>query len=228
MAVSANALTAPVSAFPLLRETELRRYLTEGQLQELESYCRASIRKAGVTLLRQGGPAETFYIVVEGSVELRARPPGRRVYRTIEVVRPTCSFGDEAVFDVGTYLASARTLERTELLALPRPGFDRLARLHPAIANGVLRCAGACLIQTVRRSAILTQSPAEVSVRMLLRELAQASQRADRRLASLRITHAQLAGVLHLSRETVSRILGQMEAEGTVELGRGVLRLRDA
>jgi CRP-like cAMP-binding protein len=42
----------------------------------------------------------------------------------------------------------------------------------------------------------------------------------------IHITHAQLAGVLHLSRETVSRMLGQMAEEGAVELGRGNIRVR--
>jgi CRP-like cAMP-binding protein len=226
MAVTASLPTELTATFPLLRETELRRHLTDIQLRELERYCRASACKRGATIFRQGDPADGFYLVVEGSVELRARPPGRRVYRTVEVVRPTCSFGDEALFGPGRYLAGARTLESTKLLMLSRPAFDRLTGTHPAIASGVLRCAGACLIQTVRRSAILTQSPADVALRMLLTELSLARSRSDGRPAALRITHAQLAGVLHLSRETVSRMLGQLEERGQVELGRGVIRIR--
>jgi CRP-like cAMP-binding protein len=225
MSVSASVLTQPTATFPLLRETELRRFLTDLQLRELERYCRASARRRGVTVFRQGEPADSFYLVAEGSVELRARPPGRRVYRTVEVVRPTCSFGDEALFGPARYLAGARTLEATKLLMLSRPAFDRLAGAHPAIASGVLRSAGACLIQTVRRSAILTQSPADVAMRMLLVELSSSRSRPDGRLHSLRITHAQLAGVLHLSRETVSRMLGQLEEQGQVELGRGIIRV---
>jgi CRP-like cAMP-binding protein len=90
----------------------------------------------------------------------------------------------------------------------------------------VLRCAGSCLIQTLRRSAILTQAPADVGLRLLLGEMATARDRTDGRRVSVRITHAQLAGVLHISRETVSRMLRQLEEEGTVELGRGVIRVR--
>lgn len=225
MSVQATVLPEPSAMFPLLRETGLRRYLTDIQLKELERYCRASARKRGATVFRQGEPAGGFYLVVEGSVELRARPPGRRVYRTVEVVRPACSFGDEALFGPGRYLAGARTLEATKLLMLSRAAFDRLSGAHPAIASGVLRCAGACLIQTVRRSAILTQSPADVALRTLLVELASARPGTDGRPASLQITHAQLAGVLHLSRETVSRTLNQLEEQGQVELGRGVIRI---
>jgi CRP-like cAMP-binding protein len=225
MAVTASVPTELTATFPLLRETELRKYLTDIQLKELERYCRASARKRGATVFRQGEPADAFYLVLEGSVELRARPPGRRVYRTVEVVRPTCSFGDEALLGPGRYLAGARTLEATRLMMLSRPAFDRLAGTHPAIASGVLRCAGACLIQTVRRSAILTQSPADVALRMLLAELSPARSGSDSRPVSLRITHAQLAGVLHLSRETVSRTLGQLEEQGQVELGRGIIRV---
>jgi CRP-like cAMP-binding protein len=225
MSLSARVLTEPAATFSLLRETELRRFLTDIQLKELERYCRASARKRGATVFRQGEPADSFYLLAEGSVELRARPPGRRVYRTVEVVRPACSFGDEALFGPGHYLAGARTLEATNLLMLSRPAFDRLAGAHPAIASGVLRCAGACLLQTIRRSAILTQSPADVALRTLLVELSSPRSNSDRRPPPLHLTHAQLAGVLHLSRETVSRMLGQLEKEGQVELGRGVIRV---
>ena len=107
---------------------------------------------------------------------------------------------------------------------LSRIEFDRLIDARPAIASGILRCSGSCLSQTVRRAAILTQAPADVALRMLLEELASpARQNGDP--VSVRITHAQLAGVLHVSRETVSRMLGQLVGEGFVELGRGVIKV---
>jgi CRP-like cAMP-binding protein len=210
--------------FPLLRQTALRKFLDESQLRELEQLCRAATRKPGVTLFRQGDPADTFFMVAEGCVELRARPPGRRVYRTIELVIPGCTFGDESLFGPTEYLASARVTEQARVLSLRRSEFDRLIDARPTIASGVLRCSGSCLIQTVRRSAILTQAPADVALRVLLEELASPS-RQNGDFVSVRITHAQLAGVLHVSRETVSRMLGQLVGEGMVELGRGVIRV---
>lgn len=208
----------------LRRKMELRKFLDEPQLQQLERYCRTTTRKAGVTLFRQGDRADTFYLLMEGCIELRARPPGRRVYRTIELVTPTCTFGDESLFGVTEYLAGARVLEQCKLLMLSRREFDRMVEDHPDIAAGVLRCSGFCLTETIRRAAILTQAPAEVALRMLLDELASpARQNGDP--VAVRITHAQLAGVLHVSRETVSRMLGQLVSKGVVELGRGVIRV---
>jgi len=216
--------TNQTGAFPLLRQTLLRRFLNEAQLRELEQFCRATTRKAGVTLFRQGDPADTFFLVAEGCVELRARPPGRRVYRTVELIVPGCTFGDETLFGENEYLAGARVIEQARLLMLSRMEFDRLIDARPAIASGILRCSGSCLSQTVRRAAILTQAPADVALRMLLEELASpARQNGDP--VSVRITHAQLAGVLHVSRETVSRMLGQLVGEGLVELGRGIIRV---
>jgi len=221
-----NQTNGTGDTLPLLRQTGLRNFLAEAQLKELERFCRTSARKAGTTVYRQDEPADALYLVVEGSVELRARPPGRRVYRTVEVVGPECTFGDEAMFGEERYLASARVLEPARVLSLPRPAFDRLAGSHPEIATGILRCSGSCLLQTIRRSAILTQSPADVGLKVLLAELANDHNLQNGRSGPIRITHAQLAGVLHLSRETVSRMLSQMANEGAVELGRGVIRVR--
>lgn len=210
--------------FPLLRQTELRRLLTEQQLQELERFCRASTKRPGSTLFRQGDPADTFYLLVEGTVELRARPPGRRVYRTVELIGPSCTFGDESLFGEASYLSSSRVLESGRVLALSRPAFERLAMVQPEVALGVMRCAGNCLMKTIRRSAILTQAPADVGLRMLLEELAGGSNGGP---GPVRITHAQLAGVLHTSRETVSRMLGQLASRGAVQVGRGIIRVNE-
>jgi CRP-like cAMP-binding protein len=141
------------------------------------------------------------------------------------LIRPGCTFGDEAVVDNPTYLSGARALEQIKFLVLPRSAFERLADTRPDIAVGVLRCSGSCLLQTIQRAAILTQAPADVALRLLLDDLSAHGQRSGRPVP-IRITHAQLAGVLHLSRETVSRMLGQMAAQGTIELGRGVIRHR--
>lgn len=212
-------------SFPLLRQTYLDRLLSVEQMRDLERTCRVITRKSGVTLFRQGEPAATLYILVEGMIELRARPPGRRVYRTIEVVSAPCTIGDEALFVDGDYLCGARTLDPSRLLALSRHTFDKLSRTDPQIALAVQRSSGACLIQTVRRSTILTQSPADVGLRLLLEELASGKHHSNGGGRPLRITHAQLAGVLHLSRETVSRMLQQLADQGFVELGRGVIRV---
>jgi CRP-like cAMP-binding protein len=215
------------AAAPLLRQTELRNLLTETQLQELERFCLPHTRSPGVTLFRQGEPADTFYLLVEGMAELRARPPGRRGYRTVEVIGPSCTLGDEALFGEGCYFAGARVIEPSRVLALSRPAFDSLASGRPDIAVGVLRCAASCLVNTLRRAAVLTQAPADLALRTLLNELATSASPNGMSNGSVpvHITHAQLAGVLHVSRETVSRMLGQLAQEGALEIGRGVIRV---
>lgn len=211
--------------FPMLRETSLSDHLSEEQLAEVERFCEAVSRAPWATVFRQGQPAERLYLVGEGAVELRARPPGRRLYRTVEVVGPGCTFGDEAVLEDEDYGLAARALEPSKLLAMSRSAIQRLAKIRPDVALGVVRCSAGCVIKTMRRAAILTQAPAEVALRQLLSELA-AGRGGGNGLVPIRITHTQLAGVLHVSRETVSRLLGHLADAGEVELGRGVVRVR--
>jgi CRP/FNR family transcriptional regulator len=221
-----NAAANGTAVLALLRQTELRKFLSEAQLKDLERYARTATRKPGSTLFRQGEPAEGFFVLLEGIVELRARPPGRRVYRTIEVVQPTCTFGDESLLNESVYLASARVLETARVMTVSRFEFDRMVETQPELATGLLRCSASSLVQTVRRAAILTQSPADVGLKLLLEELASAQGGREGKTVPVRITHAQLAGVLHVSRETVSRMLRDLVAQGLVDLGRGVIRVR--
>jgi len=130
------------------------------------------------------------------------------------------------LFGEDRYLTSARVLEQARVLVLPKSSFRLLTDSNPEVATGLLQCSGSCLLQTLRRSAILTQSPADVGLKLLLQELAHDGTARNGHTAAIHITHAQLAGVLHLSRETVSRMLGQMAERGIVELGRGVIRVR--
>ena len=226
LAYMATAATTEdrATTFPL-RRTELRHVLSELQVGELERFCKGSSRKAGATVFRQDEPAEAWFLLVEGMVELRARPPGRRAYRTVELIQPNCTFGDEALFGEEVYVASARVLEPARVFTCTRSEFEKLIQTRPEIATGVLRVAGSCLIQTIRRSAILAQSPADVGLRVLLGELAESTPGQNGRPRTIRITHAQLAGVLHVSRETVSRMLSELAEEGGIELGRGVIRV---
>jgi CRP-like cAMP-binding protein len=217
----AGSVKAREAIYPLLRQTPLRKFVSDEHLRQLEEFCERANREPGATLYRQGDQAGGLFIVVSGSVELRARPPGRRVYRTVEVVGEGCTIGDEAAVGEDEYLTSARVQERAHLLSLPGEKFERLMSTKPEIAVGVLQCAGSCLIRMLRRSAILTQAPADVALGLLLRELAESQDDGH-----VRITHAQLAGLLHLSRETVSRMLGQMASDGLVELSRGLIRIR--
>ncbi|MGH2725270.1 MAG: Crp/Fnr family transcriptional regulator [Actinomycetota bacterium] len=130
-----------------------------------------------------------------------------------------CTAGDEAVLGERRYQLGARAVEPTRLLQITRRTIDRLTESDPHLVVGIARCSGSCLIRTMRRAAILTQAPAEVALRQLLEELAGDRDPEDG-LARIRITHTQLAGVLHVSRETVSRLLARLAEEGAVELGR--------
>ncbi|MGH2725271.1 MAG: cyclic nucleotide-binding domain-containing protein [Actinomycetota bacterium] len=56
--------------FPLLRRTQLSRFLTDEQLRELEGECKTVSRRPWATLFRQGEEADSLFLVVEGSMEL--------------------------------------------------------------------------------------------------------------------------------------------------------------
>src|SRR6266496_2105033 len=99
------------------------------------------------------------------------------MYRTVEVAGRGCTFGDESVLEGQQYLFGARALEPFRLLVIPLTRFEALARSQPEVALGLVRCAGTCLIQTLRRAAILAQAPSELAIQLLLEEIASAHRR---------------------------------------------------
>jgi CRP-like cAMP-binding protein len=213
--------------FPFIRQFALTDFLSAEHVAQLEKLGRPATRKAGATLFKQGARAETLYMVRDGLIELRALPPGRTSYQTIELVGPGRMVGDESAMGERRYFAMARVLEDARLLGFPINALEELALEHPGIALGLLRCACMCLVKMMRRSAILAHAPANVGLRLLLEDLAAASNGKEGRdhQVVVRVTQSQLGGMLHLSRESVGRMLREMAEEGLIELARGEIRV---
>ncbi|MBI3910499.1 MAG: cyclic nucleotide-binding domain-containing protein [Armatimonadetes bacterium] len=78
---------------------------------------------AGVTVLRQGEPAKSFYVVTEGEVEVLREDGGGE--RHIGIFGPGYAFGEIALLGAGRRTATVRALTETEVLELPARAFRR-------------------------------------------------------------------------------------------------------
>jgi uncharacterized protein YhbP (UPF0306 family) len=82
---------------------------------------------AGTTVVRQGGPADKFFIIVEGEVEVvREAQPGSGDAHTLATLSAGQFFGEVAILHDGPRTATVRAKTRTTLLTMDRDVFRSL------------------------------------------------------------------------------------------------------
>jgi CRP/FNR family transcriptional regulator len=171
-------------------------------------------------LFTQGHPPNAVYIIERGVVDLLHENDAGTV--VVQTVRRGVAVGDLPVM-LGlphAYTAVAQT--ETTVLELPMETIRALVDLDPGVCFRFLRLVSRRLAGVERRVLELGRRSAFGRlVALLLREAD------EQRSATVRLTQRQIAGELGLSRQTVSRILGELERQLLVERQRGRVVLSD-
>jgi uncharacterized protein YhbP (UPF0306 family) len=82
---------------------------------------------AGTTVVRQGAPADKFFIIVDGEVEVvHEAAPGQGTGRILATLRTGQFFGEVAILNDGPRTATVRAKTRTTLLTMDRDVFRGL------------------------------------------------------------------------------------------------------
>jgi CRP-like cAMP-binding protein len=175
----------------------------------------------GRFLLRQGDPARCLVLLTAGQVKLEyAAPDG-----TVAIV-DVLGQGNALFFiESATCPVSAVALGTVEYATLLARDLERVLRAHPDIALSLLYD----LARRLHRAYSGQRAAVRSGVRLadaLARIAADSGARAGR-APVVALSHADLAEVAGMARETVTRHLSQWQSQGIVELGLRRVRVRD-
>jgi len=211
----------------LLRTLPLFAALGEDSLAAVAELTVSRRLRAGEILFRRGEACNGLYVVVAGAVQVyRAGAGGRE--QVLHVEGPGHPLAEVPLFDGGPYPASARALEASEVLFLPRPAFESLLQKQE-IAIAVIRDLGRRLRRMVGllEKVSLKSVPARVAATVL--ERAEAAGALENGGAfTLGATQESLASTLATTREGVARALAELRRGGVIEQRGGRLRVLDA
>lgn len=196
----------------------------------LEAVARRTVVRSAPTntlLFQKGEPCRGLYVVLEGSVRIyRSAPDGRE--QVLHVQGPGQSIAEVPLMDGGPYPASARTVEETRLVFLPRAEFEWLYRNSPEVADAVIRELGRRLRRMARlvETISLKDVPARVAITIL--EYAEgAGGPRDGAELMLPRTQEELAAELATTRESVARALSRLRKEGAIQTRGARVRILD-
>ncbi|MBI1352341.1 MAG: cyclic nucleotide-binding domain-containing protein [Actinomycetales bacterium] len=174
----------------------------------------------GTLLISPGQASEVLFILKKGRVRLyRLGPDGRSL--TTAIIEAGQLFGEMLALGQQMDDAYAEALDRCVVCVMSREDVHRLMLSDPRIASRIAESLGARVAELERRlgDTVLKSVPARIA--SALAAMA-GSGRAD-----VRLTHEQLADLVGTSRETTTKVLGDLKDRGLVNLRRGRITVID-
>jgi len=167
--------------------------------------------RAGQMVYLQGARPECFYYLVSGSVRsFISSSAGEE--RVLTVHRAGDLMGEASFFDGCPRVTSAMAVEDCQILTIDRAQLDAAFQRHPELALPMLQY----LARTVRLLSDHVESSSLPALQRVARWLLGQPGAED---GPIKATHEGIGQAVGLSRVTVSRALGEMSAQGLVELG---------
>src|SRR5690606_5882904 len=220
---------AVLTAAAVLRRNYMFRGLPEPTLRRIAALAGRKLYRKGSVIFSQGDSGDALYGVASGRVRISASGAGgREVF--LNIMEPGDTFGEIAVMDGLPRTAGATALEHTTLIVLKRAHSLGLVERAPKLAIHLLKLRRQRLRWTselVEETAFLSR-PARLAKRLLtLAQLHGRPASGDGETLEMRISQAELAHFLGISRQIVNQHLGEWAKSGWVKLGRGRIVVAD-
>jgi len=210
----------------LIRDVPLLARLAPQDLRALASRGRVKSYRTGAVLFREGDRGDALHIVVEGAVRVSVLSSAGGE-ATVAVLGPGEFLGDLALLDGRPRSASAIVLQPTKTLVVTREDFRRWLRERPQAALALLEALSLRIRRTDEQLADVAFLDAAHRLAKRLVALAAGQYGTHIRGARLRVTQAELASMLGVSRESVNKHLNELARKNLVTLGRGSITLLD-
>lgn len=196
--------------------------LDQDEIQALNSIGRRRNLIAGEQLLREGDEAIIVANVVQGVLKLSTQTSDGKE-QILGLVYPS-DFVGRPFNQVTPYGVQAVT--QAEVCIFQRTDFDRFAREHPRLEHKLLERTLKELDRTRRWMLLLGRMTAEQKLASFLLETAERAEPIGCSATSspkppcitMPLSRQQIADVLGLSIETVSRLFSKMKMEGLIDL----------
>ncbi len=200
------------------------RGLPEDVVSDLVSVMRLRAFRKGSVLCAQGEEPHSIFFIEAGRVKWhKVSEDGNEM--VLQVLGRGEAVGLVALLDRKPYVAGAMAVEDTMAWVLSVPDFDRMVMKHPQLALEVMRHLGDGVRQLLEHvHAIHNRSAHERVSSVLIRK----AEPTDHGYRVVPLTHQEIADLGGMARETVSRVLADLQRRGAVRLTRSKVILLDA
>lgn len=213
--------------FWYLKNCDLFGRLTDDQLADLEKRARSRDfpRRSAIYLPADQGDA--VYLVASGRVKISSfTTEGKQAILTF--VEPGELFGELAIFGDDAREEYAESVDATKVILIPADAIQQLMETHANVALGVTKIIGLRRRRIERRlKYLLFRSNRERLSHLLLELAEQYGRRTEEGVRlTIKLSHQELANIIGSTRETVTVLLGELQAEGYLSVGRRTITVK--
>jgi len=183
---------------------------------------------AGELLYSPRNPVETLFILKRGRVRVfRVSADGRAL--TTAIISPGTIFGEMVLLGQHMHDSFAEALDETVVCVMGRPDVHRFLMADARIAARIAEILGQRLVDMEQRLSDSHFKSAHQRVAGTLVTLAgpQRRQHLLGRAPVIALTHEQIASLAGTSRETTTKVLGELADRGLIRLARGRVTVLD-
>jgi CRP/FNR family transcriptional regulator, cyclic AMP receptor protein len=169
-------------------------------------------------IFQEGDRGEALYILIEGMVKLSKVDLGG-YEKTLTILHSPEFFGEMSLLGNTTRSATAVSLGHIQTYLLFADDFNKLIQTYPTVSLNLTTTLAQRLRGMGDEAQILSYKDAQGRVAFVLLRLYRSGViELDRNgLATVKLTHQDLANLAGTSRETVTRALKVLENEGVIE-----------
>jgi len=198
-----------------LRGCQLFAGLETADLKSIAAITRVKPLNKGGCLFREGAPAQGFYIVQKGAINVhRVNAAGKE--QVIRVFRDGESFAEAALATASGYPADARALESSQVLLVEKTGFLSLLKQQPELGLRMLGSMSQHLRSLIAQLEDLTLKDVETRLANWLIKRCPDPESDQPVSVELKTTKRMLAAELGTVSETLSRTLAKLRQQNLV------------
>ena len=203
----------------LLRTVPIFSELTDG---DISSLARLSSRRRfpkDTVVFFENEEGDFFFMILEGRIKVTILgDDGREVI--LSMLGPGDFFGEMALLDNEPRSATAIAVEESELLQLHRTDFQTVLTDNRSIQHALIKILTGRLRRANHQISTLALLDVYGRVARVIVDMAREEGRRlrDGRIAFRRATHQEIANRIGTTRETVTRMLKDLERQGLIHV----------
>ncbi len=210
----------------LFCEAKLYTGLTEGQVCEIRGMLSRQVNDTHDVLFRYSEPSQYLFMIRSGQVKLTTSGVDGNEH-IIGLVGAGYLLGFDNIGDT-VHSYTAECLTPTVLCRIGYRDMMRVLGGNPRVSLNVLQAMNEQLIQARSLIRVLGQkSSMEKLASFLLSLVPERSDNADEELLPLHLSRNEIAEVLGITVETVSRIMAKLQRDGVIDAPRGGIHIHD-
>lgn len=211
-----------------LSRTVLFGVMNAASIKRLAEFAEWRTLADRATICRKGDPGTHLFVVHSGQVRFGSGAVYEREV-TLSLLGPGTIFGELAIADGGLRTADAFAVGPVELLALARRDLIPFLISEPGVMLQMMAvlAARARWISQNYEDTVFLALPKRLAKRLLLLSQHFGFDTIEGRKLAVSLSHSELASHMHVTRESINRLLQKWRRDGVIEERRGIVVIKD-